>query len=308
MLSQNTYGAENILMYLIGALALMRIDFKVILKANVLSQTILFIITYILYISGYTVDIIAPKGGHLMHDFGYGNPNTLSIFLSYYMLSLFLLIPTKFRLTFTIISIIIASSYILTRSRSIIVVTLLLNIYLLMPKILTRKILTNKIIIITLLAIIPFSVIFILYSSDLDEINRATSSRVMFMAIMMSEFSLKTLITGLTPPEDAIIDNVYMLLVTYGGILILIYILYRFYMIMTHKEYDYKYLCVLGVSFVIGYVEAYYLNPFISGTYLIWSLLIGNKSLANENCSGLRHLQPKCIITIPKSWYSNETS
>ena len=164
----------------------------------------------------------------------------------------------------------------------------MIDLALICPKGIVKRIITSKAVILTLIAFIPFSVWFILQANDLADMNDVTSGRIHYIMLMLDEFTPLNLITGLEPPEDAIIDNVYMLLVTYGGIVILCYLLFRFYIIMTRRIYALKYLCVIGVAFVVGYVESYYINPFISGTFLIWALVLGNKTIMrNENRSSL---------------------
>lgn len=288
LLPINTYGASNIIFYIIGSLALYNIDFKTVLKANLMSQTIFFIIMFALNIVGMVTDKLVPKGIGFAHDYGFGNPNTVSIFLSYYLLTIYMLYVDTHKFAVFLLSICIGLATLITQSRSLLVATGLIDLALICPKGIVKRIITSKAVIVTLIAFIPFSVWFILQANDLADMNDVTSGRIHYIMLMLDEFTPLNLITGLEPPEDAIIDNVYMLLVTYGGIVILCYLLFRFYITMTRRIYALKYLCVIGVAFVVGYVESYYINPFISGTFLIWGLLLGNKTIMrNEHRSSL---------------------
>ena len=60
LLPINPYGASNMIFYIVGSLALYNIDFKTVLKANLMSQTIFFIIMVALNVVGIVTDKVVP--------------------------------------------------------------------------------------------------------------------------------------------------------------------------------------------------------------------------------------------------------
>lgn len=285
LIAFNSYGISTILFYILGAYSMRFYPFRLILKANLLSQIGMFIIMPILLQYGVIHDAPIIKNFNIAHDFGYGNSNTFAEYIIYLIVTVYLLYMNRqqnYLLLLFIISIAIIG-YLLSLSRSLILVSSILAFSIIIPmKKIYLNIITSKIFNIILISIIPLSILFLLFTSNIESFNEFTSNRSFYMIEMMNKFTQKTLITGMDVPEDIIIDNVYMLTTLYGGIITLIFIVYKNFSIMTKKEYSYKYINVLFAFFLYGLIESCYLNPFISGTYIIWILLIGNKSIEKK--------------------------
>lgn len=294
ILQFNTYGVLNIIFFLLVAYSLRGMRMDTILKANLLSQILMFLICILLLKIGLIEDKAIPKGIGEAHDFGYENPNTFALYYIYLLITLFLL---YYKHTRNIILFIVIASpiiYKFTLSRSVILVSLLIIIFYIIPSKFSLRLLSNRVFVILTLCMIPLFTIIILSDSLFNSFNSISSYRLYYMLEMINEFSAINLIYGISIPEELIIDNVYMLLTMFGGLISLLFILYRYYYIMTHQLYPIRFLIVLYIIFIFGFIESCYLNPFISGTYIIWVLFIGNKSIIklNEDHSNIYNLQP----------------
>lgn len=286
--SLNPYGISNIIFYILVSVSLTYVNFNTILKANIFSTVLLFAVVIILNLIGYINDRPGIKPGGIAHDYGFQNANTLATYIIYTVISIYILyFNKKYILLFTIILITLVFYYI-TQCRSLLIVNSFLCITLILNIKIINSVITSKFTNIILILLIPFCIYIIIHQSIYSDINEVTSGRAMYMLELFNLMTKETIIAGMEKPEGIIVDNVYMLTFLFGGIIPLIIIVYRNYVILTTQRYAYKYNCVIFIVYIWGFVESCYLNPFISGTYLIWALLLGNKTIMrNENRSSL---------------------
>lgn len=148
ILQFNTYGVLNIMFFLLVAYSLRGMRMDTILKANLLSQILMFLICILLLKIGLIEDKTIPKGIGEAHDFGYENPNTFALYYIYLLITLFLL---YYKHTRNIILFIVIASpiiYKFTLSRSVILVSLLIIIFYIIPSKFSLRLLSNRVFVI----------------------------------------------------------------------------------------------------------------------------------------------------------------
>lgn len=280
LLRLNPYGISSILFFILAGYAMRNCNFRYIVWCNFICQSVFLFVNFLLLRAGYINDVCVQKAG-VAHDFGYQNPNSFAIYVIYIIASLYLLIyKTHKAYLFLLILFITPLVYYLTYSRSIILTSSILLLTLIIPDLFIKKYIFNKMNITLLYIIIPLIALFIASNSTLwDYLNEASSSRIAYVSILLESFSIKTLITGMKLPDEVVLDNVYLHTMLYGGILTLLFILCQFYNIFINNQYPVQYLSFLLMFFFFGFIESCFTNPFISGSYLVWMLLVGNKTL-----------------------------
>lgn len=303
LLPYNSYGVSNIIFYILVAYSVRDISMQTILRANILSQIVLSFICVALLKFGIISDYIITKPYGMAHDFGYGNANTLAQYYIYFIISIYLIWfdrhPMLLKYIMLTLSVIM---FYYTQARSIILVISLLFILLYIPIKNIKLIITSRFVILITICLIPLFFYLLTLNSLSEYLNEVTSRRSFFLLSVINELSIPNLIYGMETPEGLIIDNVFMLLILFGGIGTLAFVLFRFYHIMTKDCYPIQFLIIIFSIFIYGFTESCFLNPFISGTYIFWILLIGNKSIMikHEGSCNLHNVQSRIISSAEK--------
>lgn len=289
--------------YILVSYSLRFTSINTILRANLCSQIFMFIICSFLLKMGLLFDYVITKPHGLAHDFGYGNSNTFAQYYIYFIITVYLIMYKQWK-TFLKFLIVLLSviMYYYTQARSIILVTSLLLLSLFLHERFLRTVITSKISVTLSILLIPLFFYLITLNAFSEQLSDITSNRSLYLLSVINEMSLNNFVYGMETPEGIIIDNVFMLLLLFGGLGSLLFVIYNYYKIMTSSNYPIQFLVVLFTIFLYGFTESCFLNPFISGTYLFWILIIGNKSLIknNEHISCLHHVQPSYITSSEK--------
>lgn len=276
----NSYGVSSILFFVLAGYAMREYDFNYIVWCNLICQILFLFVNALLLKTGHINDVCIQKAG-VAHDFGYQNTNTFAIYIIYIICSLYLLMYRSYKVRLFLLIIIVAPIvYYATYSRSVILTSSLLLLSLVVPDSIIRKYVFNKISISMLYLFVPLITLYIVHNPVLWEyFNEVSSNRVIYISMLIESFSAKTIITGMPLPDEVMLDNIFFHILLYGGVIPLLFVLSQFYNIFINRLYPIGYLSFLLVFFFFGFIESCFINPFISGSYMVWMLLVGNKRI-----------------------------
>lgn len=279
MVSLLNPAARNIFVIFLLTYIISNLPFKTILRYNIISQILVFLLASICLYLGITQSVLFQQtvlDSRIRYDYGMGNPNTFALFTYSAIINMYLYYGIRNKYVMWIILMVTLAVAEYTGSRTFLVAVIMLLLFNFMRG---RLIKWNKLSKVTMfvMPIILFAVIFYFSINYVQypAVNLLFTGRLELYNSLISSVPITQLVIGSPLINEMTIDNSYLHIIYEGGVIPFAIFLYLYYnSIFKSSASDISILLPLFVSvFMVGLTESVLTFTLIFGNMIIWVIM-----------------------------------
>lgn len=253
------------------------VDLKDIAKNTAIVSVIFVVLNYFLFSLGFieeTFSDLVGKGKDLVSDYGYGNPNTFSIFIFTILLSFYLLKKNHNFIFWIVFMIVSYTVYYFVRSRTVFFTELFfLFICNLQDKKIGKLFYNKKVLYLIPIVILSFIIYSINFTKTDPTLDYFFSFRFSRSYDIISMMNIYNIFIGYSLEGEKMIDISYCYLFFAGGVVGIFYFLFLYFKFVGKVDLNSYHIPVVLSFLVLGISESVMMSTYFLGGLYIWFIL-----------------------------------